>query len=193
MRAQGQGLPHVALLVSHQQLEKVMYYVNLATQEGGTIHCGGKQPLPVNDRCAKGFFFEPTVITGLDTQCRVNQEEIFGPVVTIMPFTSEDQVVDFANSTPYGLCASLWTNNISRAHRLSERLGAVLVNYGDAGIPNANDYCQFRQLFGLDLEFHPGPAPADAGQRLIAAGRQNEVTGVATKTPIYALDRKRVG
>lgn len=117
-------------LVSAQQLEKVTYYVKLATEEGGNILCGGKQPPAVNQRCAQGYFFEPTVITDLGPQCRVNQEEIFGPVVTLLPFDSLDQVVEYANSTPYGLAASVWTTNISRAHRLAEQIdsGTVWVN-----------------------------------------------------------------
>ena len=70
------------------------------------------------------------MITGLDCNCRVNQEEIFGPVVTIMPFGSEDEVVEYANSTQYGLSASIWTQNLSRAHRLAELIqsGTVWVN-----------------------------------------------------------------
>ncbi len=84
----------------------------------------------MSERCQNGYFFEPTVITGLGVECRVNQEEIFGPVVTIMPFESEDQVADYANSTKYGLSASLWTQNLSRAHRLADRIdsGTVWVN-----------------------------------------------------------------
>jgi aminomuconate-semialdehyde/2-hydroxymuconate-6-semialdehyde dehydrogenase len=72
----------------------------------------------------------PTVITGLDIQCRVNQEEIFGPVVTVMPFEGEDEVAGYANATGYGLSASVWTQDISRAHRMAERIqtGTVWVN-----------------------------------------------------------------
>ena len=116
--------------VSQAQLDKVRYYVELAKDEGGEILCGGRQPEAVSERCKNGYFFEPTVITGLGVECRVNQEEIFGPVVTIMPFESEDQVADYANSTKYGLSASIWTQNLTRAHRLAERIdsGTVWVN-----------------------------------------------------------------
>ncbi|MCH8880227.1 MAG: aldehyde dehydrogenase [Planctomycetes bacterium] len=116
--------------VSQAQLDKVTYYVELAKDEGGEILCGGRQPDAVSERCKNGYFFEPTVITGLGVECRVNQEEIFGPVVTIMPFESEDQVADYANSTKYGLSASIWTQNLTRAHRLAERIdsGTVWVN-----------------------------------------------------------------
>lgn len=117
-------------VVSKQHLKKIKSYVELATQEGGQILCGGKSPDPINDRCKDGCFFEPTVITGLSSTCRVNQEEIFGPVVSIIPFTDEDEVIAYANSTDYGLSASVWTQNVSRAHRVASRLqsGTVWIN-----------------------------------------------------------------
>ena len=117
-------------LVSQAQLDKVSRYVELAKSDGGEILCGGRRPKALNERCKNGYFFEPTVITGLGAESRVNQEEIFGPVVTIMPFDSEDQVVAYANGTPYGLSASIWTQNLPRAHRLADRIdsGTVWVN-----------------------------------------------------------------
>ncbi|MFQ5491822.1 MAG: aldehyde dehydrogenase [Phycisphaerae bacterium] len=117
-------------LVSAAQLEKVSSYVELAKQDGGDILFGGKQPPTINERCKDGYFFEPTVITGLPVECRVNQEEIFGPVVTIMPFETEDQVVEYANCTEYGLSASVWTQDVKRAHRMAERIdaGTVWIN-----------------------------------------------------------------
>ncbi len=114
-------------LVSRDHLEKVRSYVELARNDGGTVRCGGEAPEGLPDRCRDGFFFEPTVITDLDPACRVNQEEIFGPVVTIVPFDGETQVVKYANGTPYGLSASIWTRDLPRAHRLAESIAAGTV------------------------------------------------------------------
>ncbi|MFO0838630.1 MAG: aldehyde dehydrogenase [Phycisphaerae bacterium] len=117
-------------LSSAAHLEKVRAYVELARSEGGDIRCGGKSPAALPERCRSGYFFEPTVITGLNAGCRVNQEEIFGPVVTLLPFDDEARAADFANSTVYGLSASLWTSDIRRAHRVAEAIecGTVWVN-----------------------------------------------------------------
>jgi aminomuconate-semialdehyde/2-hydroxymuconate-6-semialdehyde dehydrogenase len=116
-------------LISRSHLDKVLSYVRLARDEGGRVLCGGERPALAGP-CAGGFFLEPTVIVDLDVQCRVNQEEVFGPVVTITPFRNEDQAVQFANATPYGLSASLWARDLGRAHRVAERLecGTVWVN-----------------------------------------------------------------
>ncbi len=117
-------------LVSKTQLDKVEYYVNLAKEDGGQIRCGGCRPERISERCADGYFYSPTVITGLNPQCRVNQEEIFGPVVSVMPFAGDEEVVASANATDYGLSASVWTGDITRAHNMAERIqcGTVWVN-----------------------------------------------------------------
>jgi aminomuconate-semialdehyde/2-hydroxymuconate-6-semialdehyde dehydrogenase len=119
----------IGALVSSDHLKKVLGYVSLAQEEGGQILCGGNT-VKVQGRCSEGFFMEPTIIAGLGSACRANQEEIFGPVITIMPFDSEEEVIAEANSTAYGLSATLWTENLKRAHRVAAQLksGIVWVN-----------------------------------------------------------------
>ncbi|HLW74839.1 MAG TPA: aldehyde dehydrogenase [Gammaproteobacteria bacterium] len=113
-------------LVSEAHLQKVLGYIDLAKQEGGRILCGGKRA-KIAGRCAEGWFLEPTVIEGLGPGCRVNQEEIFGPVVTLSPFDSEDEALAQANGTPYGLTATVLSSNLARCHRLAARLEAGLI------------------------------------------------------------------
>jgi aminomuconate-semialdehyde/2-hydroxymuconate-6-semialdehyde dehydrogenase len=120
---------NLGALVSEAHMKKVLSYIDLAKSEGGQILTGGKQ-LHMKGELAKGYFVEPTVITGLDSRCRTNQEEIFGPVVTIMPFDSEEEAVADANCTGYGLSATIWTEKLSRAHRVSAMVksGIIWVN-----------------------------------------------------------------
>ena len=117
-------------MISKEHLAKVESYVALAQDEGGTIRCGGARPGTINDRCRGGFFLQPAVVTGLDPHCRTNCEEIFGPVVSIMPFDTEHEVIECANATPFGLSASLWTRDLDRAHRMAQEIqcGTVWVN-----------------------------------------------------------------
>jgi aminomuconate-semialdehyde/2-hydroxymuconate-6-semialdehyde dehydrogenase len=117
---------HIGALVSKPHMEKVLSYIELAKQEGGTVIAGGNQ-VNLEGRCSGGYFVQPTVIEGLSYDCRTNQEEIFGPVVTIMPFDNEEEVLKYANSTIYGLSSTVWTNNINRANRMSENLQAGIV------------------------------------------------------------------
>jgi aminomuconate-semialdehyde/2-hydroxymuconate-6-semialdehyde dehydrogenase len=120
---------NLGAIVSEAHMKKVLGYIDLASSEGGKILCGGKQ-VKLEGRCANGYFIEPTVIVGLNEKCRTNQEEIFGPVVTIMPFDTEEEVLAYANSTTYGLSATIWTQNLNRAHRVANQVksGIIWVN-----------------------------------------------------------------
>jgi len=117
-------------LISAAHRDKVMGYIDLAREEGGKILCGGRRATALPERCRDGFFVEPTVVSGLDAASRINQEEIFGPVVSLIPFDDEPGLVAAANSTPYGLSASVWTRDLSRAHSIAEQLdvGTVWIN-----------------------------------------------------------------
>jgi aminomuconate-semialdehyde/2-hydroxymuconate-6-semialdehyde dehydrogenase len=116
-------------VVSKDHYEKVLSYIDLAKSEGGEVLTGGYAVHPEGD-CSEGYFIRPTVIGGLNENCRTNQEEIFGPVVTLQSFKTEEEVLAFANGTSYGLAATVWTQNLSMAHRVADQLksGIVWVN-----------------------------------------------------------------
>lgn len=119
----------VGALISHAHREKVESYIQLAKDEGGHIATGGARP-DLGAELNGGAYLNPTVITGLGPQCRVATEEIFGPVVSVHRFKDEAEAIELANGSRYGLCASVWTQNLSRAHRVSAALetGMVWVN-----------------------------------------------------------------
>ena len=124
------GLPgkddsQLGAVVSESHMQKILSCIDLAREEGGQVLCGGERVYPVGRK--KGWYVAPTVIEGLPADCRTNQEEIFGPVVSIAPFDSEEEAVRLANGTNYGLSATLWTENLSRAHRISRQLEAGIV------------------------------------------------------------------
>jgi aminomuconate-semialdehyde/2-hydroxymuconate-6-semialdehyde dehydrogenase len=120
---------NLGALVSQAHFDKVIGHIALAREEGGKLLCGGA-PVKLDGRCANGWFVAPTVFEGLGPQSRTNQEEIFGPVVTLLPFDTEAEAVELANATAYGLAASLWTTNLARAHRVASRVesGIVWIN-----------------------------------------------------------------
>ena len=115
----------IGALVSKPHLEKVQSYIEIAKEEGGKILYGGKTVnVPGSEN---GYYLEPSIIEVYDDQCRVNQEEIFGPVVTLMPFDTEDQALQFANGVKYGLSSTLWTSDLNRTMRMSKKLEAGIV------------------------------------------------------------------
>ena len=112
----------VGPMAGERHLKKVEEYVALAREEGGRIVCGGER-LDLDG----GYYYKPTVVAGLPNDSRVVQEEIFGPVLTVQPFDTEDEAVELANSTPYGLASGIQTQNLARAHRVAGRLQAGIV------------------------------------------------------------------
>lgn len=113
-------------LVSKDHRDKVLLYIALAEEEGGTITTGG-HAVHLDGRCKGGYFVRPTVITDLSPQARCNQEEIFGPVVTITPFDTTEEALEIANGVVYGLSCSIWTNDIKKAHNVAAKVQAGVV------------------------------------------------------------------
>ncbi len=113
-------------VVSEAHMNKVLGHIALAKEEGGTVLCGGERVMLGGD-LRDGWYIAPTVIEGLGPTCRTNQEEIFGPVVTLQPFTDEAQALELANSTSYGLASVLWTSDVKRTHRMARGLNSGIV------------------------------------------------------------------
>lgn len=116
---------NLGALVSQSHMEKVQAYIKLAEAEGGKLLFGGESVIVKGFE--KGYYMQPTIIEVYDNSCRVNQEEIFGPVVTIMPFKTETEGLEMANGVKYGLSATLWTSNLDRTMRISKQLEAGIV------------------------------------------------------------------
>ena len=120
---------NLGAIVSKAHMKKVLSCIELAKSEGGEILTGGKRII-LEGELSEGYYIKPTIIDGLNYTCRTNQEEIFGPVVSMIPFSTEKEVIDMANSTKYGLSASIFTKDVSRAHRIASAIdsGIVWVN-----------------------------------------------------------------
>ncbi|MGB1552269.1 MAG: aldehyde dehydrogenase [Schleiferiaceae bacterium] len=113
-------------VVSKEHMEKVLSYIELAKEEGGTLLTGGHR-VQLDGRCERGYFIAPTVFENLPASCRTNQEEIFGPVVTLTPFDTEEEALAMANGTAYGLAATIWTSDLKTAHRMAAGLHAGII------------------------------------------------------------------
>jgi len=115
------GDSDLGAIVSEEHMDKILSYIELAKEEGGSILAGGNR-VSLSGEQEKGWYLEPTIIEGLGHECRTNQEEIFGPVVTLIPFDSEEEVIEMGNSTKYGLSATIWTKDLNTAHRVANNL-----------------------------------------------------------------------
>src|SRR6478672_6595854 len=112
--------------VSDEQLGRIKSYVKIGRDEGAGIYCGGEPP-QLAGAFQQGYFFQPTILTNVTNQMRVAQEEIFGPVVSVIGFKDEDDLIKQANETIYGLSAGIWTRDITRAHRFAKEIRAGVV------------------------------------------------------------------
>lgn len=119
----------IGAVASEAHMNKILFYINLAKEEGGKILCGGER-VHLSSENENGWFIAPTIIEGLNQNCRTNQEEIFGPVVTIMPFENEAEAIELANATPYGLATTIWTTNLNTANYVAAKMqtGIVWIN-----------------------------------------------------------------
>ncbi len=134
----GRQNPDMGPLISAEHRERVMKYIALGQEEGGELLLGGGKP--ADPACQRGYFLEPTLIASASSQSRICQEEIFGPVLTALRFSTLDDAIRLANDTEYGLAAGVWTSNINYALRLASEIkaGQVFINNyggGTAAIP----------------------------------------------------------
>ncbi|WP_430510203.1 aldehyde dehydrogenase [Gottfriedia solisilvae] len=113
----------VGAVIGKEHYDKVLSYIEIAKEDGGTILTGGSRP----EHLSSGYFISPTIISGLSHDSRCVKEEIFGPVVTVLPFDTEDEVIERANDTHYGLGATIWTNDLRKAHRVAHQIEAGII------------------------------------------------------------------
>ncbi len=133
---QGPGLDdktHIGPQVSKEQQERILNYVQIAQKEGAKLVCGGERP----EDLKKGYFVKPTIFTGVNNEMRIAQEEVFGPLLAVIPFNSVEEVAEQANKTKFGLSGAVWTSDVKKAHRLAARIqaGTIWVNCYNAFDP----------------------------------------------------------
>jgi aldehyde dehydrogenase (NAD+) len=118
----------VGPVTTRPQYEKILNYIEVAAKDGAMCVLGGKKA--TRPECGEGWFIEPTIFTGVDNRMRIAREEVFGPVLSVIRFRDEQEAIEIANDSPYGLAAGVWTASIKRALHASERLraGTVWVN-----------------------------------------------------------------
>jgi acyl-CoA reductase-like NAD-dependent aldehyde dehydrogenase len=152
-------------LVSAKQRDIVERYVRIGIEEGATVAAGGKRP--DGAQFARGYYYLPTVFTNVESTMRIAQEEIFGPVVCVMPFDTEEEAIALANSTPYGLAASVWTKDVARAHRVAHRM--------QCGIVWINDHHRI------------GPASPWGGIKMSGLGHENGIIAYEEYTELQSI------
>ena len=113
-------------IVSKAHMEKVKQFIDLARKEGGTVLAGGER-VHLPGRCQNGYFLQATIVEGLANTASCNQQEIFGPMITLQAFDTDEEALFLANESQYGLASTVWTSNLGRAHRLSENLNTGIV------------------------------------------------------------------
>jgi len=126
---QGHGLEkdtQIGPQVSKEQQQRILSYIDIAKKEGASLACGGAAP----SEHKKGYFVQPTVFTGVNNDMRIAKEEVFGPVLAVIPFTGMDEVADAANKTTFGLSGAVWTSDVKKAHKFAARIkaGTIWVN-----------------------------------------------------------------
>jgi acyl-CoA reductase-like NAD-dependent aldehyde dehydrogenase len=127
---QGPGLDESTQIgpqVSKEQQERILNYIGIAKKEGAKLVCGGESP---KGDLEKGYFVKPTIFEGVNNDMRIAQEEVFGPVLAVIPFTSVEEVAEQANKTTFGLSGAVWTRDVKKAHKLASKIkaGTIWIN-----------------------------------------------------------------